>query len=83
MNRDMRIPNVELNNKTILVTGAAGFIGSNLVLQLLKTLTCVTIVALIMSMIITMCPSRNGDFGKLKRKLHYIPAPDGNLSGAA
>ena len=46
MNRDMRIPNVELNNKTILVTGAAGFIGSNLVLQLLKTLTCVTIVGL-------------------------------------
>ena len=42
----MRIPNVELNNKTILVTGAAGFIGSNLVLQLLKTLTCVTIVGL-------------------------------------
>ena len=27
--------NVELKNKTILVTGAAGFIGSNLVLELL------------------------------------------------
>ena len=42
----MRIPNVELNNKTILVTGAAGFIGSNLVLQLLKTLEQVHIVGL-------------------------------------
>ena len=29
--------NTQLKNKTILVTGAAGFIGSNLVLELLKT----------------------------------------------
>ncbi len=29
--------NVKLENKTILVTGAAGFIGSNLVLELLRT----------------------------------------------
>lgn len=28
--------NIQLNNKTILVTGAAGFIGSNLVLELLR-----------------------------------------------
>ena len=27
---------IELKNKTILVTGAAGFIGSNLVLKLLS-----------------------------------------------
>ena len=39
-------PNVELTGKTILVTGAAGFIGSNLVLELLKTLECVHIVGL-------------------------------------
>ena len=30
-------PNVILENKTVLVTGAAGFIGSNLVLELLRT----------------------------------------------
>ena len=28
---------IELNNKTILITGSAGFIGSNLILELLKT----------------------------------------------
>lgn len=33
----MITPNIELRNKTILVTGAAGFIGSNLVLELLRT----------------------------------------------
>jgi nucleoside-diphosphate-sugar epimerase len=35
----MLTPNVTLNGKTILVTGAAGFIGSNLALKLLSTLT--------------------------------------------
>ena len=33
----MLTPNVELNNATVLVTGAAGFIGSNLVTELLNT----------------------------------------------
>ena len=42
----MLTPNVELKNKTILVTGAAGFIGSNLVLELLKTVEPVTIIGL-------------------------------------
>lgn len=42
----MLTPNVELNHKTILVTGAAGFIGSNLVLELLRTLESVHIVGL-------------------------------------
>ena len=36
--------NVDLKNKTILVTGAAGFIGSNLVLELLKTVEPVTVI---------------------------------------
>ncbi len=38
--------NVILKNKTILVTGAAGFIGSNLVMELLRTVGPVTIVGL-------------------------------------
>ena len=33
----MLTPNVELKNKTILITGAAGFIGANLCMELLRT----------------------------------------------
>ena len=39
-------PNVNLNNKTILVTGAAGFIGCNLVLELLRSYENVHIVGI-------------------------------------
>ena len=42
----MLIPNVDLYNKTILITGAAGFIGSNLVMELLRAINKVTIVGL-------------------------------------
>lgn len=38
--------NVHLKNKTILITGAAGFIGSNLVLELLRTQSPVEIVGI-------------------------------------
>ena len=38
--------NIDLNNKTILVTGAAGFIGANLVTELLKTVDSIRIVGL-------------------------------------
>ncbi len=39
-------PNVELRNKTLLITGAAGFIGANLVKELLRTEEAVQIVGL-------------------------------------
>lgn len=42
----MITPNIELNNKTILVTGAVGFIGANLVTELLNTVESVKIVGL-------------------------------------
>lgn len=37
---------INLKNKTVLVTGSAGFIGSNLVLELLKTQSPITIIGL-------------------------------------
>jgi len=37
---------IELTNKTIFVTGSAGFIGSNLILELLRTQSNITIVGL-------------------------------------
>ncbi len=42
----MLTPNVTLNGKTVLVTGAAGFIGSNLVKELLRTVDNVRIIGL-------------------------------------
>lgn len=38
--------NVEIKNKTILITGAAGFIGANLVLELLNTCSPVNIIGI-------------------------------------
>ena len=40
----MLIPNINLKNKTILITGAAGFIGANLTMELLRTVAPVHIV---------------------------------------
>ena len=42
----MLTPNVDLIGKSVLVTGAAGFIGSNLVLELLKTYNGIKIVGI-------------------------------------
>lgn len=42
----MKQKNVNLENKTILVTGAAGFIGANLVLKLLSTVQAVHIIGI-------------------------------------
>lgn len=36
----------QLSNKTILITGSAGFIGANLVMELLRTVSPVTIVGI-------------------------------------
>ena len=42
----MLTPNINLNNQTILVTGAAGFIGANLCMELLRTVPCAHIIGL-------------------------------------
>lgn len=42
----MLTPNVDLKNKTVLVTGAAGFIGANLVTELLRAVSPIRIVGL-------------------------------------
>ena len=42
----MLAQNVNLNGKTVLVTGAAGFIGSNLVTELMKTVDSIKIVGI-------------------------------------
>ena len=42
----MKEPNIFLNNQTIFVTGAAGFIGANLVLELLRSHSPVNIVGI-------------------------------------
>ena len=42
----MLTPNINLSNKTVLITGAAGFIGSNLVAELLCTVDGIKIVGL-------------------------------------
>lgn len=42
----MLTPNINLKNKSILITGAAGFIGANLVMELLRDIKTVKIVGL-------------------------------------
>lgn len=40
----MLTPNIDLKNKCVLVTGSAGFIGSNLVMELLRTVENISII---------------------------------------
>lgn len=42
----MRTNNVNLNDKTVLVTGSSGFIGSNLVIELLRTQSSIHIIGI-------------------------------------
>lgn len=42
----MKANNVDLINKTILITGSAGFIGANLAQELLKTVESVNIIGI-------------------------------------
>ena len=39
-------PNINLNGKTVLVTGSAGFIGANLVMELLRTIESIKVVGI-------------------------------------
>ena len=42
----MKNTNIILNGKTILITGVAGFIGANLVMEMLKTQSPVNIIGI-------------------------------------
>ena len=42
----MLTPNIDLQGKTVLITGAAGFIGTNLVTELIKTVPSIKIVGI-------------------------------------
>lgn len=42
----MLTPNIDLRNTTVLVTGAAGFVGANLVMELFNTIENITIVGI-------------------------------------
>jgi len=69
--------NIDLKNKTILVTGAAGFIGANLVMELLRKASCCKIVGL----------DNMNDYYEVSLKEHRLDVignmANGKLSGTA
>ncbi len=44
--KEMKVKSVKLSGKSILITGAAGFIGSNLVLELIRTASPINIIGI-------------------------------------
>ena len=58
--------NIDLKNKTVFVTGSAGFIGSNLVLELLKTQSPINIIGIDNMNDYYDVNIKNGDLKKLK-----------------
>lgn len=84
----MLTPSINLENKSILITGAAGFIGANLVMELLRDVKTVNIVGLdCMSDYydVSIKEYRLAEIGKLanraaESRLHFVK---GNLADLA
>ena len=51
--------NIDITNKTVIITGAAGFIGANLILKLLKISVMLELLVWTTLMIIMMFISKN------------------------
>lgn len=71
----MLTPNVDLNNKTLLITGAAGFIGANLVIELFRTVENVKVIGI-------DCMSDYYDLSIKKYRLEKIKELAENTNGA-
>lgn len=77
----MKEKNIDLKNKRILITGAAGFIGSNLVMELLREVHPVHIIGIDNMNVITMYLLRSIVYSRLRNWQHSIQNLLGILSG--